>query len=115
MGKYNIAIISAGLCALVSCSSQSEGLQASELYTEAEKRVRLHENETATIRESMDEQASEINRKRNIEEANHNNPAMRPPELRVRQMPHAPLDSAVHNNTEWLMPRYFRSRLIINR
>lgn len=115
MWKYKIAIAGAILWGMVSCTSLSEGSQTSELYAGTDERVRLQENETATLRDRMDEQASEINRKKNIEAVSPINPAMRPTEIRPEQAPHAPIDSAVHNNTEWLTPRFFGNRIVIRR
>ena len=44
----------------------------------------------------MGGQASEINRKRNIEEFDRNGPATTPPEVRPQQLPNAPVDSTRH-------------------
>jgi hypothetical protein len=113
MWKFKIAIASILLWSVTSCTSLSEGSQSDELYSDTDARVRLHVNETATLRDKMDEQASEINRKKNIEAVSPINPAMRPTDLRPEQAPHAPIEPAVHNNTEWLKPTFFRSRLIL--
>jgi len=64
---------------------------------EVNPRVRYRGNAQADVRERMDQQASEINRKRNIEEFDHNGAAMTPPDLRPRQLPYAPIDLTRHN------------------
>lgn len=115
MRKYNIMICCAFLLGTMSCTSLSEGAQSNELVTEPDRRVPLQGDRTADLRDRMDEQSSEINRKRNIEEFDRNEPAMTPPDLRPQQVPLAPVDSVVHNNTEWLRPNLFKSRLILNR
>lgn len=111
MKKYINWIGSLMLVGTVSCTSLSTG--STELVTGPENRVQLVVEDPETLREGMDEQASEINRKRNIEEFDRNEPAMTPPTLRPTLVPHAPVDSAVHNNTDWLMPHVFRNRLLL--
>jgi len=112
MKKYISIIGSIALMGVVACTSLSTGSSPSELVTAPDDRVQLLVEDPETLREGMDEYASEINRKRNIEEFDRNEPAMTPPVLRPLLVPHAPVDSAIHNNTEWLMPNYFRNRLI---
>lgn len=101
------------LLGMMSCTSLSEGARTSELVTVPEDRVLLVTENTETLRDGMDEQASEINRKRNIEEFDRNEPAMTPPTLRPLLVPNAPVNKAIHNNTEWLRPHLFRNRLIL--
>ncbi len=80
-------------------------------HPDHEKRVRLQhtgQNNMYLMRERMEKQSSEINRKRNIEEAGSGTdaPATTPPQLRPTRTPNAPIDSTRHN-TGW--PQQIRS------
>ena len=94
--KYIIGILMIGA---VGCTSLSEGLNEG-LAAAPDTRVRYRGEPNATLREQMNGQASEINRKRNIEQFNRNKPAMTPPELRPQRLPNAPIDSTRHN-VQW--------------
>lgn len=97
----NLTVYSIGFLFLTvsACTSLSTGQEAVvEGEADQNRRVRYQNNTTtAPLRQSMDEQASEINRKRNIEDAGSNNPATTPPDLRPQRVPNAPVDSAIHN------------------
>ncbi|TPE40613.1 hypothetical protein [Pontibacter mangrovi] len=96
---YSISMAMAGLAA---CTSLSEGQEGMPPPAPAEERVRLEQNPNAAVRQRMDEQASEINRKRNIEQFDQNKPAMTPNPLRPQELPHAPQDTSKHNlNQVW--------------
>ncbi|GAB3829059.1 hypothetical protein GCM10028895_43450 [Pontibacter rugosus] len=79
------------------CTSLSEGQANMPPPARVNERVTLRNNSAETLREQMDEQASEINRKRNIEQFDSNAPAMTPNTLRPRQLPYSPIDSTRHN------------------
>ncbi|WP_276498114.1 hypothetical protein [Pontibacter litorisediminis] len=81
---------------LAGCTSLSEGQERLPPPVPANERVTLRQNPNATLLERMDNQASEINRKRNIEQFDSNSPAMTPTTLRPLLLPLAPIDSARH-------------------
>ncbi|MCC9166050.1 hypothetical protein [Pontibacter harenae] len=96
--KYILVILLGGA---IGCTSLSEGLDDSLAERPlANERVRYAGNPNASLRERMNEQASEINRKRNIEQFDQNKPAMTPPRLRPQRLPSAPIDSTRHN-VQW--------------
>ncbi|OKL39357.1 hypothetical protein A3841_01970 [Pontibacter flavimaris] len=90
------------LASMAACTSLSEG-QESLPPGPSNERVTLRHNPAQTLRDRMDNQASEINRKRNIEQFDSNSPAMTPNTLRPQQLPHAPVDSSRHN-IYWPLP-----------
>ncbi|HEY4650327.1 MAG TPA: hypothetical protein VIG72_02890 [Pontibacter sp.] len=94
MKKYKTAIVGLAVLGLVSCTSLSEG-EEGQPGVERNERVRYVGDANTGLRGRMEEQASEINRKRNIEE-NRNSPAMRPPEVRPERLPNAPIDTTKH-------------------
>ncbi|MBB6611043.1 hypothetical protein H7F15_08345 [Pontibacter sp. Tf4] len=96
MKKYRTAIVGLAVLGLVSCTSLSEGEEGMP-GVDRENRVRYRGDANAGLRDRMDEQASEINRKKNIEETNRNAPAMKPPEVRPEQLPNAPVDTTKHS------------------
>ncbi|WP_299759796.1 hypothetical protein [uncultured Pontibacter sp.] len=96
MRKYKIYSIGFILMSLAACTSLSEGQQTLPPPIPATERVTLQGNPTTTLRQRMDNQASEINRKRNIEQFDSNKPAMEPNTLRPQLLPHAPIDSSRH-------------------
>ena len=96
--KTSIAYIAGILTASITgCTSLSEGQESLPTGVVTEQRVRYSPNIDRNLRERMNEQASEINRKRNIEEFDRNGPATTPPTLRPQQLPIAPVDSTRHN------------------
>ncbi|RIJ33545.1 hypothetical protein [Pontibacter oryzae] len=97
MHAYKTYTLSMALIGLGACTSLSEGQENLPPPGAPNKRVTLYNNPTETLRDRMDEQASEINRKRNIEQFNSNSPAMTPNTLRPLQLPLAPIDSTRHN------------------
>ncbi|MBC5993260.1 hypothetical protein [Pontibacter cellulosilyticus] len=95
--KTNIAYITgAFLISIVSCTSLSEGQESLPPGVVTEQRVSYREGLNTDVRVRMNEQASEINRKRNIEEFDRNEPAMTPPTLRPQHLPYSPIDSTRH-------------------
>lgn len=96
MEKYRTGIVGLILLGLVSCTSLSEG-EEGMAGVDREQRIRYRGDANAGLRERMDEQASEINRKRNIEEFDRNGPAMKPYEIRPERLPHSPSDTTKHN------------------
>ena len=88
----------------MSCTSLSEGaggtLPPAPSHTQ---RVRVSEGNP--VRRLMYEQASDINRKRTIEEYDRNAPVNLPPEVRPQQLPNAPVDSTRHRILRILPPR----------
>ncbi|MEJ8756037.1 hypothetical protein WG947_03455 [Pontibacter sp. H259] len=94
--KYKTGIVGLAVLGLVSCTSLSEGEEGAAGVNQ-EERVRYTGNADATLRDRMDEQSSDINRKKNIEESDRNNPAMKPPEVRPEQLPNSPRDTTKHN------------------
>ena len=95
MKKYITAIVGVAVIGLVSCTSLSEGEEGAP-GVERNDRVRYRGDAGAGLRDRMDEQSSDINRKRNIEELGRNDPAMKPPEVRPEQLPNAPVDTTKH-------------------
>lgn len=85
------------LIPLAACTSLSEGQEELPAGPEVDQRVRYRGNAQADLLERMDEDASEINRKRNIEQFDRNKAAMTPPAIRSLQLPYAPIDSTRHN------------------
>ena len=80
-----------------SCTSLSEGQEQVPEGPVVNERVTLRPTPGGTLGRQMGGVASEINRKRNIEEFDRNGPAMTPNTLRPRQLPYAPIDSTRHN------------------
>lgn len=97
MTKYNIYIGAIALLGAGACTSLSEGQEALPPPARVNERVTLYNNPAQTLRDRMGQQASEINRKRNIEQFDSNSPAMTPNTLRPRTLPLAPIDSTRHN------------------
>lgn len=96
--RTNIACISGILIlSIAGCTSLSEGQQDLPPGPVTEQRVRYQRDVNMGLREQMDEQASEINRKRNIEEFDRNGPATTPPSLRPLMLPASPIDTTRHN------------------
>ncbi|GAB3199939.1 hypothetical protein ABID22_003913 [Pontibacter aydingkolensis] len=96
--KTNIKYITGALVlSIASCTSLSEGQQNLPPGAVTERRVHYTRDIDMNLRERMDEQASEINRKRNIEEFDRNGPATTPPALRPQMLPISPVDSTRHN------------------
>ncbi|WP_266204335.1 hypothetical protein [Pontibacter kalidii] len=96
MNKYIMYSIGLSLAGLGACTSLSEGQENLPPPIPANKRVTLQHNLDETLLEHMDNQASEINRKRNIEQFDLNKPAMTPNTLRPLLLPLAPIDSTRH-------------------
>ncbi|MFD2248147.1 hypothetical protein [Pontibacter ruber] len=97
MRKYIGGLASMALLSLLACTSLSEGGRGSlEPDPAHNRRVQYSDNRDAELRRQMNQQASEINRKKNVEEG-QNAPATTPPTLRPRQVPNAPVDSTRHN------------------
>jgi hypothetical protein len=94
MDKYRTGIVGLVLIGLMSCTSLSEGEEGAA-GVEQNRRIRLRGNANADLRDRMDEQSSDINRKRNIEES-RNGPATNPPEVRPEQLPNSPVDTTKH-------------------
>lgn len=98
MKKYIASMTSLVFLGLMACTSLSEGGKASlEPDPALDRRVRYSTNRDAELRKQMNQQSSDINRKRNIEESGQNAPATVPPMLRPVQVPKAPIDSARQN------------------
>lgn len=85
------------LMSVVGCTSLSEGQESLPPDAVVNERVTLRPTPQGTLGRQMGGVASEINRKRNIEEFDRNGPAMTPNTLRPRQLPFAPIDSTRHN------------------
>lgn len=96
MKRYKLSIAGLFLVGAVGCTSLSEG-QVSAPAPNLDRRVRYRGDANGSLRERMDGKASEINRKRNIEQFDRNLPAMTPPKLRPHKLPHAPQDTVNHN------------------
>lgn len=95
MQTYKLYLTALALLPMGACTSLSEGQQ--ELPpAPVNERVTLRSDPTQTLRQRMDNNASEINRKRNIEQFDSNKPAMTPNALRPRTLPYAPIDSSRH-------------------
>jgi hypothetical protein len=97
MKRYILYITVFLLWGAVGCTSLSEGQESLPEAPPVQERVRLQADPGTDLLDQMEEQASEINRKRNIEEFNRNEPAMTPNTLRLRLVPNAPVDSTRHN------------------
>ena len=83
------------LLGAMGCTSLSEG-GGGTLLPNPDHAQRVRYNNGDPVRTQMYEQASDINRKRNIEEYNRNAPVNLPPEVRPQQLPNAPVDSTRH-------------------
>ncbi|WP_347158302.1 hypothetical protein [Pontibacter chitinilyticus] len=94
MKKYKIQAAALVLLGFTGCTSLSEG-QVAAPAADLNRRVSVPENASG-LREHMDEQASEINRKRNIEQFDENLPAMTPTKLRPQRVPFSPADTVTH-------------------
>lgn len=103
MNRYKPYIILAALLGAGGCTSLSEGQENLPARATVNERVTLYNNPAETVQQRMNQQASEINRKRNIEQFDSNSPAMTPNTLRPRQLPYAPIDSSRHNLV-WPVP-----------
>jgi hypothetical protein len=97
MERYSLYITGLVLMGAVGCTSLSEGQESLPEAPPVQERVRLRAGPDTDLRDQMDEQSSEINRKRNIEELHQNQPAMTPNTLRPTLVPNAPVDSTRHN------------------
>lgn len=97
MKRCSVYITGVVLIGAVGCTSLSEGQESMPEAPAVQDRVRLRADPGTDLLDQMEEQASEINRKRNIEEFNQNEPAMTPNTLRPRRVPNAPVDSTRHN------------------
>ncbi len=95
MTTYKLTIAGLALISITACTSLSEGEEGMPGVNQ-EQRVRYRGDAGATLRDRMDEQSSEINRKRNIGEFDRNGPAMKPPEVRPERLPNAPSDTTKH-------------------
>ncbi|MCJ8166478.1 hypothetical protein MKJ04_16655 [Pontibacter sp. E15-1] len=104
MKRIDVYIAGITLAGLVGCTSLSEGQESLPGNGSGNERVTLRADPSESLREKMDEQSSEINRKRNIEEFNQNLPATTPNALRPQQLPHAPVDTVQHNVTRPVRP-----------
>ena len=96
MKKYRTSIAALAIAGLAGCTSLSEG-QGTPPPPDLNRRVRYSGDPNASLRERMDEQASEINRKHNIEAMDPNNPATTPPRQRPQQLPVITSDTVNHN------------------
>lgn len=97
MTKLFIYVALILLIGTTACTSLSEGQESLPPPARVNERVTLYNNPAETLRDRMGQQASEINRKRNIEQFDSNSPAMTPNTLRPRTLPFAPIDSTRHN------------------
>ncbi len=97
MRKYKIGFAGVFLwLSIAGCTSLSEGSGNMPPNPDNDRRVQFGSGDNAELRRQMDEQSSDINRKKNIEEGN-NSPATTPPALRPQQVPNAPVDTTRHN------------------
>jgi hypothetical protein len=94
--KYKTGLVGLAVLGLISCTSLSEG-EEGVAGVEQDERVQYNGNADATIRDMMDEQASDINRKKNIEESDRTDPGMKPPEVRTERLKNSPRDTTKHN------------------
>lgn len=85
------------LLGAVSCTSLSEGQESMSDDIVVNERVTLRPGPEGTLGRQLGGVASEINRKRNIEEFDRNGPATTPNALRPRQLPYAPTNTVRHN------------------
>lgn len=83
------------LLGMLGCTSLSEG-GGGTLPPNPDHTQRVRYRDGNQVRNRMYEQASDINRKRNIEEYDRNAPVNLPPEVRPQQLPNAPVDSTRH-------------------
>ncbi|SIT92360.1 hypothetical protein SAMN05444128_2819 [Pontibacter indicus] len=83
------------LLGTVGCTSLSQG-EGGTLPPDPGHSQRVRYNDGNSVRNQLYEQASDINRKRNIEEYDRNAPVNLPPEIRPQQLPNAPVDSTRH-------------------
>lgn len=97
MSNYHIYITGIALLGTVSCTSLSEGQETMPDDIVVNERVTLRPGPEGTLGRQLGGVASEINRKRNIEQFDRNGPAMTPNALRPRLLPYAPVDSSRHN------------------
>ena len=97
MERYNLYKTGILLLGAVSCTSLSEGQETMPDDVVVNKRVTVRPSPEGTLGRQMGGVASEINRKKNIEQFDRNAPAMTPNALRPRQLPFAPTDSTRHN------------------
>lgn len=97
METYKIYIIGVVMLSVGGCTSLSEGQESLPDDVMLNERVTLRPTAEGTLGRQMGGVASEINRKRNIEEFDRNGPAMTPNALRPRQLPFSPVDSTRHN------------------
>jgi hypothetical protein len=97
MNKGIRYIIGAFALTFSGCTSLSEGQQELPQGPAVDQRVRYRHDVDPDLRERMKGQASEINRKHNIEEFDRNEPATMPPTLRPQRLPYSPTDSTRHN------------------
>ncbi|MEJ8804221.1 hypothetical protein [Pontibacter sp. H249] len=81
---------------MAGCTSLSEGQENLPPGVVTQQRVSYKAGLNTDVRVRMNEQASEINRKRNIEEFDRNEPGMTPNALRPRMLPFSPIDSTRH-------------------
>ncbi|WP_242927646.1 hypothetical protein [Pontibacter vulgaris] len=97
------------LFGMVACTSLSEGSGNLPANPDNDRRVQFERGNNAELRRQMNEQSSDINRKRNIEEQGSNSPATTPPMLRPQQLPNAPIDTVHHN-----VQRPFKTKKRVN-
>ena len=97
MENFKLYITGIALLGAVGCTSLSEGQESMPDAVGVNERVTLRPGHEGTLGRQTGGEASEINRKRNIEEFDRNGPAMTPNALRPRQLPNAPIDSTRHN------------------
>lgn len=83
------------LLGALGCTSLSEG-GGGTLPPSPDHTQRVTYSESDPLRRQMNEQSSDVNRKRNIEETNRNAPVNLPPEMRPQVLPNAPVDSTRH-------------------
>ena len=97
MERLTLYITGIVLLGAAGCTSLSEGQESLPDAIGANERVTLRPGPEGTLGRQTGGIASEINRKKNIEEFDRNAPAMTPNALRPRQLPNAPIDSTKHN------------------
>jgi hypothetical protein len=84
------------LMSAIGCTSLSEGGAGNmPPNPDHSKRVRYSGNDGNQLRRQMNEQSSDVNRKRRIEEHDRG-PVNLPPEVRPQQLPNAPVDTTRH-------------------
>jgi len=104
MERHSIYITGIVLLGAVGCTSLSEGQESLPDDAVVNERITLRPGAEGTLGRQMGPPASEINRKRNIEEFDRNGPATTPNALRPLLLPYAPIDSARHNIYRPLTP-----------